>query len=36
MLVDPAWQRRWLEWLMVGICGALCLEWLIRRLWRLA
>lgn len=33
---DPAWQRDWLRWLMFGICGALCLEWLLRRLWRLA
>ncbi len=33
---DPAWQRDWLRWLMLGICGVLCLEWLLRRLWRLA
>ena len=33
---DPAWQRDWLRWLMLGITGVLCLEWLLRRLWRLA
>jgi len=33
---DPIWQRNWLRWLMLGITGVLCLEWLLRRLWRLA
>jgi hypothetical protein len=33
---DPVWQRDWLRWLMIGITGVLCLEWLLRRLWRLA
>jgi hypothetical protein len=26
----------WLRWLMSGLCGVLCLEWLIRRLAKLA
>jgi hypothetical protein len=33
---DPAWEEAWLRWLMIGICGALCLEWLIRRIYKLA
>jgi hypothetical protein len=26
----------WLRWMMLGLCGLLCLEWLIRRLVKLA
>jgi hypothetical protein len=33
---DKPWERLWSAWLLCGICGALCLEWLIRRLSRLA
>ncbi len=33
---DKAWEQLWSTWLLSGICGALCLEWLIRRLSRLA
>jgi hypothetical protein len=33
---DKPWERLWGTWLLCGICGALCLEWLIRRLSRLA
>ena len=33
---DRAFQERLLTWLMVLICGALSLEWLLRRLNRLA
>jgi hypothetical protein len=33
---DPKKDEEWLRWLMVGLCGVLCLEWLIRRLLKLA
>ena len=33
---DKPWERLWGTWLLCGVCGALCLEWLIRRLSRLA
>jgi hypothetical protein len=33
---DRLWTGRHLLWLMVGLCCLLCLEWLIRRLARLA
>ena len=33
---DAAWQQLWMTWLLCGICGLLCLEWLVRRLSRLA
>jgi hypothetical protein len=33
---DPLWERAWLGWMMGAICGLLCVEWLIRRLWKLA
>ncbi|MCA9262389.1 MAG: VWA domain-containing protein [Planctomycetales bacterium] len=33
---DPEFERRLMSWLMALICGALCSEWLIRRLNRLA
>ena len=33
---DPLWEQAWLRWMMFGVCGLLCGEWLIRRLWKLA
>ncbi len=33
---DTKWQYEWLKWMLVVLCGLLCLEWLIRRLVRLA
>ena len=33
---NPQWEETWLRWMMVGLCGLLCLEWLIRRLVKLA
>ncbi len=33
---DPRWEREWLMWLLTAVCGLLCLEWLIRRLAKLA
>lgn len=33
---DQQWERVWLGWMMACICGLLCGEWLIRRLWKLA
>ncbi len=33
---DPLWEQTWLRWMMYALCGLLCLEWLIRRLWKLA
>ena len=33
---DPQWEETWLRWLLTAICGLLCLEWLIRRLVKLA
>ena len=33
---DLDWQRRWMTWLLGGMCGLLCLEWTIRRLLKLA
>jgi len=33
---DRLWTGRRLLWLMIGICSLLCLEWLIRRLSKLA
>jgi hypothetical protein len=32
----PEWEETWLRWLMIGLCTALCLEWLVRRLVKLA
>ena len=34
--IDKPWQKLWMTWLLCGICGFLCLEWLVRRLSRLA
>ncbi len=33
---DPQWEETWLRWMMIALCGLLCLEWLIRRLVKLA
>ena len=33
---DLDFERRLMSWLLVLICGALCLEWLLRRLYKLA
>ncbi len=33
---DTPWQKEWMTWLLYGICGALALEWLLRRISRLA
>jgi hypothetical protein len=33
---NPRWQEIWLRFMMIVLCGLLCLEWLIRRLLKLA
>lgn len=33
---NPLWEREWLTWLLTAACSLLCLEWLIRRLAKLA
>lgn len=33
---DLKWEERWLEWMMLLLCGLLCIEWLVRRLVKLA
>ena len=33
---DPIWEETWMRWLMYVVCGLLCFEWLIRRLFRMA
>jgi hypothetical protein len=33
---NPKWEETWLRWMMCSLCGLLCLEWLIRRLMKLA
>jgi hypothetical protein len=33
---DPEWDRNWMMTLLIFIVGVLCLEWIIRRLFRLA
>ena len=30
------WQQQWLLWLLLGLFGLLCIEWIIRRLAKLA
>jgi len=35
-VTDRDFEHDWMQGLLIGICGALCLEWLIRRLSRLA
>ncbi|MBN1393629.1 MAG: VWA domain-containing protein [Pirellulales bacterium] len=33
---DPREKEDWLRWIMIALCGLLCLEWTVRRLLRLA
>ena len=33
---NPQQEETWLRWMMVALCGVLCLEWLVRRLLKLA
>jgi hypothetical protein len=33
---NPRWEEQWMRWLMIALCGVLCLEWTIRRLLKLA
>jgi hypothetical protein len=33
---SPERDEEWLRWMMIGLCSVLCLEWLIRRLMKLA
>jgi len=33
---NQLWEKTWLKWVMFCVCGLLCIEWLIRRLARLA
>ncbi len=32
---DPVWEETWLRWMMCVLCGVLCFEWLIRRLFKM-
>ena len=34
--VDPLFKEAWSTWMMFVICGILCFEWLLRRLFKLA
>lgn len=34
--IDKVWAEYWAKWMMFGVCGLLCLEWLLRRLLKLA
>jgi hypothetical protein len=34
--IDPVWNKDFSRWMLVLICGVLSLEWLLRRLFRLA
>ena len=34
--VDQFWKAQFHRWMLLGICGLLCAEWLLRRLFRLA
>ncbi len=34
--IDPVWKAGWSKWMMFAICGVLCIEWLLRRLLKLA
>ncbi|REJ90972.1 MAG: VWA domain-containing protein [Planctomycetota bacterium] len=34
--VDPAWSSLWAKSMMFLVCGLLCLEWLLRRILKLA
>jgi hypothetical protein len=33
---DRVWEEHWMHWLLALIAGCLCVEWLVRRLCRLA
>lgn len=33
---NAQWEETWLRWMMIALCSLLCLEWLIRRLAKLA
>jgi hypothetical protein len=33
---NPQWEETWLRWMMIALSGLLCLEWLTRRLVKLA
>jgi hypothetical protein len=33
---NPEWEETWLRWMMIALCSLLCLEWLVRRLMKLA
>ena len=33
---NPKFEQWWLSWMMIALCGVLCMEWLIRRLFKLA
>jgi hypothetical protein len=33
---SPLWDEQWLRWMMIALFALLCVEWLIRRLFRLA
>jgi hypothetical protein len=35
-VADRDYEKRWMEGILAVVCGALCLEWLIRRLSKLA
>jgi hypothetical protein len=35
-VTDRDFEQRWMQTLLGVICGALCLEWLVRRLSKLA
>jgi hypothetical protein len=35
-VIDRDWEEDWLRWMMLGLFVLLCLEWLIRRLLKLA
>ena len=34
--LDPIWAAAWSKWMMFVLCGLLCFEWLLRRLFKLA
>jgi hypothetical protein len=34
--IDPLFKETWSAWMMFIICGILCFEWLLRRLFKLA
>lgn len=33
---DRQWEENWMHWMLGIICGCLCIEWITRRLFRLA